>query len=84
MDVSVSIAVVSRPETTAQVTRGAARLLTALGYAPLAEVTRYFAAYNLVAVPVIDDNDRLLGTVTVDDVIDHMLPDNWREQDSDG
>jgi Mg/Co/Ni transporter MgtE len=35
-------------------------------------------------VPVIDDNDRLLGTVTVDDVIDHMLPDNWREQDSDG
>ncbi len=52
--------------------------------APLAEVTRYFAAYNLVAVPVIDENDRLLGTVTVDDVIDHMLPDNWREQDSDG
>src|SRR5436190_23919480 len=36
MDVAV---VVSRPETTATVTRGAARLLTALGYAPLAEVT---------------------------------------------
>ena len=36
MDVTV---VVSRPETTATVTRGAARLLTALGYAPLAEVT---------------------------------------------
>jgi len=52
--------------------------------APLAEVTRYFAAYNLVAVPVIDENDRLLGTVTVDDVIDHMLPDNWREKDSHG
>jgi hypothetical protein len=30
---------VSRPETTATVTRGTARLLTALGYAPLAEVT---------------------------------------------
>ncbi len=39
MDVSVTLAVVSRPETTATVTRGAARLLTALGYAPLAEVT---------------------------------------------
>jgi len=39
MDVSVTVAVVSRPETTASVTRGAARLLTALGYAPLAEVT---------------------------------------------
>jgi hypothetical protein len=35
----VAIVTVSRPETTAAVTRGAARLLTALGYAPLAEVT---------------------------------------------
>jgi hypothetical protein len=39
MDLSVSLVAVSRPETTAQVTRGAARLLTALGYAPLTEVT---------------------------------------------
>jgi len=38
MDVSVTV-VASRPETTASVTRGAARLLGALGYAPLAEVT---------------------------------------------
>ena len=35
----VTILTVSRPETTATVTRGAARFLTALGYAPLAEVT---------------------------------------------
>ena len=39
MDVSVTVVSVSRPETTAAVTRGVARLLTALGYAPLAEVT---------------------------------------------
>ena len=39
MDVQVSIVSVSRPETTASVTRGAARLLVALGYAPLTEVT---------------------------------------------
>ena len=39
MDVSVTVVSISRPETTAVVTRGAARLLTALGYAPLAEVT---------------------------------------------
>ncbi|HEY8573279.1 DNA repair putative endonuclease MmcB [Phenylobacterium sp.] len=39
MDVAVTVVSVSRPETTASVTRGAARLLTALGYAPLAEVT---------------------------------------------
>ena len=39
MDISISVVAASRPETTAQVTRGAARLLIALGYAPLAEVT---------------------------------------------
>lgn len=39
MDVAVTLVAISRPETTASVTRGAARLLTALGYAPLAEVT---------------------------------------------
>ena len=39
MAADVTIITVSRPETTAAVTRGAGRLLTALGYAPLAEVT---------------------------------------------
>ena len=38
MDVALSIVTVSRPETTQAVTRGAGRLLAALGYAPLAEV----------------------------------------------
>lgn len=39
MDVAVTLVTVSRPETTEAVTRGAARLLVGLGYAPLAEVT---------------------------------------------
>ena len=48
--------------------------------APLNEVSSYLASYNLLSVPVVDSNERLLGAVTVDDVLDHLLPENWRHR----
>jgi len=51
--------------------------------ASLNEVTRYFAAYDLVCAPVVDDAEHLLGAVTVDDVLDHLLPVGWRDSGSE-
>jgi CBS domain-containing protein/sporulation protein YlmC with PRC-barrel domain len=48
-----------------------------------AEVSRILASYNLVSVPVVDETRHLVGVVTIDDVLDYLLPDDWRSTDSD-
>ncbi len=50
---------------------------------PLAQVSRFFATYNLVVAPVVNAAGLLVGAVTVDDVLDHMLPDDWRGDQMD-
>jgi CBS domain-containing protein/sporulation protein YlmC with PRC-barrel domain len=42
------------------------------------EVAERLAAYDVVALPVTDPAKRLVGAVTIDDVLDRMLPANWR------
>lgn len=51
--------------------------------ASAAEVARTLASYNLVSLPVVDDNHRLVGVVTIDDILDYLLPDDWRSHDDD-
>lgn len=48
---------------------------------PLSAIAGFFATYDMVAAAVVDDGGSLLGAVTVDDVLDHMLPDDWRESE---
>lgn len=44
------------------------------------EVAERLASYNLLAMPVCDDAGRLLGAITVDDVLDRALPAGWRQR----
>jgi Mg/Co/Ni transporter MgtE len=37
-----------------------------------------FASYDMLALAVVDDSGRLLGAVSVDDVVDRMLGAGWR------
>ncbi len=48
--------------------------------APFEEVARLMADYNLTAIPVVDEHKRMLGVVTVDDVLEAMLPRGWRRR----
>lgn len=44
------------------------------------EVARQMADYNLTAIPVVDERKTMLGVVTVDDVLEAMLPRGWRRR----
>jgi Mg/Co/Ni transporter MgtE len=38
--------------------------------------------YNLITIPVVDDARRLLGVITVDDVLEVALPEEWRRREA--
>ncbi len=46
----------------------------------LPEVARLMADFNLLAIPVIDGDERPIGVVAVDDVIELLLPNEWRRR----
>src|SRR4051794_504241 len=42
------------------------------------DVRQTMAKYGLLSVPVVDEEQRLLGVVTIDDVLDLIIPPEWR------
>ncbi|MGC8863611.1 MAG: magnesium transporter, partial [Armatimonadota bacterium] len=48
--------------------------------ASIEEVAQALSDYNLLAVPVVDDENRLKGIVTVDDALEEVLPEDWRRR----
>jgi Mg/Co/Ni transporter MgtE len=48
--------------------------------ADLEEVARLMTDYDLTVVAVADEQERLLGVITVDDVLELVLPKGWRRQ----
>lgn len=44
------------------------------------EVAKIIAKYNLIALPVLDDEEKMKGIITVDDAIDIILPTAWKKR----
>jgi Mg/Co/Ni transporter MgtE len=48
----------------------------------ITDVAVLMTDYNLITIPVVDDERRLLGVITVDDVLEIALPDDWRRREA--
>jgi Mg/Co/Ni transporter MgtE len=48
--------------------------------ADLPEVARTMTDYNLVMLAVVDEDERMVGVITVDDVLELTLPTGWRRR----
>jgi CBS domain-containing protein/sporulation protein YlmC with PRC-barrel domain len=50
--------------------------------ADLPDVAMLMTDYNLIAMPVLDGEGRPVGMIAVDDVLERLLPDEWRRRSS--
>ncbi|WP_407028668.1 magnesium transporter MgtE N-terminal domain-containing protein [Mycobacteroides abscessus] len=49
--------------------------------ADLTDIALLMSDFNLATVPVVDDGDRVLGVVTYDDVLEALIPEDWRRRE---
>jgi CBS domain-containing protein/sporulation protein YlmC with PRC-barrel domain len=48
----------------------------------ITDVAVLMTDYNLITIPVVDDERHMLGVITVDDVLEVALPDDWRRREA--
>jgi sporulation protein YlmC with PRC-barrel domain len=46
------------------------------------DVAVLMSDYNLITIPVVDENRTMIGLITVDDVLEATLPDDWRRREA--
>ena len=46
------------------------------------DVAVLMSDYNLITIPVVDENRTMIGLITVDDVLEVTLPDDWRRREA--
>jgi Mg/Co/Ni transporter MgtE len=46
------------------------------------DVAVLMSDYNLITIPVVDGRQRILGLITVDDVLEATLPAEWRRREA--
>ncbi len=45
------------------------------------DIANLMADYNLLSLPILDDDRHILGVITVDDALEATIPDDWRRRD---
>ncbi|HEY8829624.1 MAG TPA: CBS domain-containing protein, partial [Candidatus Limnocylindria bacterium] len=78
-NVSLRDLVVAAPETPLTAVMNP-NVLRVVADTPKEEVAALIAKYDLLALPVVDARRKLLGTVTVDDVVELMMPRGWKKR----
>ena len=46
------------------------------------DVAVLMSDYNLITIPVVDERRKMIGIITIDDVLEATLPDDWRRREA--
>jgi Mg/Co/Ni transporter MgtE len=44
------------------------------------KLAQMISKYNLLTIPIVDDDNKMLGMVTADDALDKIIPTAWKKR----